>query len=139
MHGKACIVPLVSPSADSLTRLSLQWPGYGSIDRGPAGVIVMGLRPACVEQMPLDLLGTSSSGANGAAVPPRRIQAIKALDALNGRFGRGPRSWRVRGWRSGRGLCVTGRCGSSDVRSGSRPVGLKYSRLQGESCRKKRN
>lgn len=93
-YDKACIVPLVSPSADSLTLAAaavagLRWiyrPGFRFIK---AGVILMDLRPASVEQMQLDLVTSTPSGGNGTAAPPRRIQAIRAMDALNDRFGRG--------------------------------------------------
>lgn len=92
-RARSCLVPMSRPSADSLTlaeaaRAGIHWIFHPDYDYIKAGVILKELRPAGIEQLELGLAGGGSTSCKPPP-SPLRMQAIKAMDALNDRFGRG--------------------------------------------------
>lgn len=93
-YSKACVVPLVTPTADTITLAraavaGLHWiyrSGYRFIK---AGVILMDIRPTGNEQFELALTPSDEPAPQKSQAPARRMQAIQAMDTLNDRFGRG--------------------------------------------------
>lgn len=104
-YSRSITIPLPSPCADTRTIAQLACQGVGRIfapgfELSKAGVMLLDLRPASVEQLSLDIEGCEQSMRSG--------QLMRALDTLNDRYGRGtvkvggaaigkkPRDWSMR-------------------------------------------
>lgn len=88
-YSNSIVVPLRRPSADSLAICAAALAGMRSIYRAgyryaKAGVLLLELAPASCVQGELDL-----GDADGAAPPQAQIRLMRALDAVNHRYGPG--------------------------------------------------
>lgn len=89
-YSRSVTVPLSRPTSDTTVLVSAALAGLRQIYRSgfkfaKAGVMLMDLIPDTVQQGELDLL----CEADGLQQPPEKLHLMKAVDALNQRYGRG--------------------------------------------------